>query len=322
MAGTGAFGKACSRKIIASHTISRSAALNRIARNGHVYAISAEFSQLNKTGGRFIPVLKGINRTSTFNGFCSDHDDGIFKPIDALEPKTDSEFCCRLAYRAVSKELYLKRQMQRTPEQIALLQCGRSIEQQIFIGEYQADMNAGMLAAVRDLEAYQASLERAISSEGAGGWSHLVVKVQGVTPIATSSLFQPEENLFREKLQDLGDIETPTQAVVFSVLPLAGRGVFVLSFKHDEHYAASFVESLLSLSNEKIVSYLIGVAFERCENLAISPDWWDALSGSTRDDLLAAMNRGISPFGEDSSMLRPLDFRFESLPALTEKQML
>src|SRR6185437_5363582 len=114
---------------------------------------------------------KGINRTSTFNGFCSDHDDGIFKPIDALEPKTDSEFCCRLAYRAVSKELYLKRQMQRTPEQIALLQCGRSIEQQIFIGEYQADMNAGMLAAVRDLEAYQASLERAISSEGAGGWS-------------------------------------------------------------------------------------------------------------------------------------------------------
>jgi hypothetical protein len=322
MAGEGAFSKSCSRKIIASHTISRRAALSRIARNGHVYALSVEFSQLNKTGGRLIPVLKGINRTSIFNGFCSDHDDGIFKPIDALDPKIDSGFCCRLAYRAVSKELYLKRQMQQSQAQVALLQRGRGIKQQVFIDKYHNDMNAGMLAAVRDLEAYQASLEQAISSGEDGGWSHLVVRVQGVMPIATSSLFQPEHNLFGESLQDLSNLETPTQAIVFSALPLTAGGIFVLSFKVDEHHAVSFFESLLSLSNEKIVSYLVGVAFERCENLAIYPDWWDGLSNSVRDELLSAMNRGVSPFGEDSSMLGPLEFRIEPLPILTEKQVL
>lgn len=322
MAGDGAFGIACSKRIIASHTMSRKAALERVARDGHVYAISPSFSQFEKSGGLIAPVLKGVHKTSTFNGFCSSHDDLIFKQIDALHPAVDAAFCNRLAYRAVCKELHLKKYMQRDQGQMQLLQMGRTLEFQRFIYDIAEGLNAGMRAAARELDVCRASLDEAISSARLNGWRHYVVQVQGQFPLAASSIFQPERNLFGEQLQNLEDIEAPSQPVVFSAVPAVDGGYFVLSFRCDHRNARSYVESVVALPDASLVPYLIGLAFERCENIAILPDWWDGLSNVSRADLLGAINRGASLFGEDSCVLNPLNFHIDSAPLILEKRMI
>lgn len=321
MAGSGAFGLECSKKIIASHTISRRAALERVAREGHVYAISPSFSQLDKSGGVLVPVLRGIHKTSTFHGFCSSHDDSIFKLIDALHPVVDAAFCNRLAYRAVCKELYLKKYMQRDQEQVRLLQMGRTPEYQQFIYGCFEGINAGMHAAARDLDAYRISLAEAISSRDME-WSHYVVQVRGQLPLAASSIFQPEKNLFGELLQDLADMEMPSQPVIFSAIPVVDGGYIVLSFRSDDRLARSYVESITALSDASLVPYLVGLAFEYCENIAILPEWWDGLSHASRLECLRAINRGTSTFGENSSVLNPLSFRVDAVPLLLGKKMI
>src|SRR4051794_29336564 len=69
---------ACSRGIVRAHTVRRGADLRAIARKGHVYQGAADSRTLDKTGGRIIPTLVGINNASTFWGFCHKHDSTTF----------------------------------------------------------------------------------------------------------------------------------------------------------------------------------------------------------------------------------------------------
>ncbi len=70
----------CSPQISRAHTVPRSGSLARIARDGHVYAYQLSLQELQKTGGTVKPQLVGINRASTFTGFCSEHGRSIFAP--------------------------------------------------------------------------------------------------------------------------------------------------------------------------------------------------------------------------------------------------
>ena len=71
----------CSPQISRAHTIPRFGSLARIARDGHVYAYQFSFQELQKADGKVKPQLVGINRASTFTGFCSKHDTSIFGPL-------------------------------------------------------------------------------------------------------------------------------------------------------------------------------------------------------------------------------------------------
>jgi hypothetical protein len=85
----------CSGPIVRAHTVRRSADLKAIARNGHVYQSSADFSDLNRTDGRVIPKLIGINDASTFWGFCKKHDATTFASLEnrSFVPTDEQRSC-------------------------------------------------------------------------------------------------------------------------------------------------------------------------------------------------------------------------------------
>ena len=99
----------CSKKIIKAHTVSKSGCLAEISdETNHVLGLKPSLSSLNKNSGIVHLEKIGINRASTFGGFCSFHDKELFSPIEDNEFVYTEEQCFLLAYRAVAKEQYAK----------------------------------------------------------------------------------------------------------------------------------------------------------------------------------------------------------------------
>ena len=103
--------KTCSGRVIAAHTIQRNGGLNHIARGGHVGNLLIHPSKLNYKHRSLNsePNRIGIGEASTFNGFCSHHDNELFAPIDDNPFTGDLQQILLLAYRSVCHELHSKR---------------------------------------------------------------------------------------------------------------------------------------------------------------------------------------------------------------------
>lgn len=91
----------CSTKKCRCHTISKKASLDKIAVEGHVYAVSPNDDDFYER--------IGVNKATIFYGFCKSHDTELFSPVEntaeALE--TENQFFV-LSYRSLCMRLYKK----------------------------------------------------------------------------------------------------------------------------------------------------------------------------------------------------------------------
>ena len=82
-------------------------ALTRIAARGHVFSFVPNAHNFVRHGPKSPPQQLGVNRASTFTGFCSKHDNAIFAPLEKT-PFARTPRCFLLAYRTLARELHLK----------------------------------------------------------------------------------------------------------------------------------------------------------------------------------------------------------------------
>ena len=120
----------CSGFIVKAHTVSRSASLKQIARDGHVYQITSNFISLKNNSVPLEPKLIGTNRASTFMGFCRKHDNEIFAPIEKQQFRCTPEQCFLVAYRALCREVFIKEGTARNLSTLRELDRGRDLQQQ------------------------------------------------------------------------------------------------------------------------------------------------------------------------------------------------
>ena len=95
----------CTNPAIRAHSIQNSRIIDLLARDGHVKMIEPVLRPGSLPRFRFNDV--GRNRASAFEGFCTDHDQALFRRIDS-DPLTapDEQQLFLLAYRAASRELH------------------------------------------------------------------------------------------------------------------------------------------------------------------------------------------------------------------------
>lgn len=294
----------CTGRIVSAHTISRAASLNALAVDGHVYSYKLSIAGLQRSGGRVVPELVGVRKASTFNGFCSKHDTSIFKVLDVLEDHLSPEFLAKMCFRSISKELFLKRNLLDDERDIRAFEMGRSAYAQRRIRSILSEKNAGMKAAIRELEVLKSKFDSMIEVGCYNGAVHVVIELRGVLPVLISSLFQPERTAAGERIQNLQDMGVLAECVLLGSFPVGSNSCIVLSFLEGASLARKFVESVVALPPEAIAGYFIGLAFEVAENIAISPVWWDGLDKEWREVLTGAWNRGL--LFSQSSEVAPL----------------
>jgi hypothetical protein len=97
----------CSRAIHA-HSIQQNGSLSLIADLGHVYAVSSNFDDVRRHRGALSYTRQGIQRVSTFRGFCREHDEQLFRPIDTAPLIPTARQVLLYAYRALCREAFVK----------------------------------------------------------------------------------------------------------------------------------------------------------------------------------------------------------------------
>jgi hypothetical protein len=274
----------CSGNIIRAHTIAKSGSLKYIARDGHVYAIRPSIEILEKTKGMFEPQLIGINQASTFTGFCSKHDNDIFFELEKTDFQGTSEQCFLLGYRTVSRELFMKASSNKLFETKSVnLAKGRDIEQQKRLNLIISGLREGIDAGLRDIKYYKSIYDDILISKRFNDIRSYQIHFDGPPPIMASGSIFPEYDFEGNLLQDLTDVKTTPHIINFTSFFTGIHGAFVFSWiPQCDAKCNNFIESLDMKQDKDIANYIIRFLFEYCENLCISPDWWENKDASIK----------------------------------------
>jgi hypothetical protein len=286
----------CSGRIIRAHTVPRAGSLNRIARDGHVYAFIPTIENLSRNNGILEPVLLGVRNASTFTGFCSIHDDAIFAPLEKAPFTATPEQCFLLGYRGMARERYTKQSSARMSPLRRLADRGKRIDRQVEIQMLNQLFEYGLAAALNDTQAQMDEYAARLKSGDYSDVRAYVIETVGPPPVMCSAGWLPSSDFEGTELQDIAQSK---RLAAMSVTAMWGgeKGVVVFQWlAQDDDVCHAFVDSVARLSDDQIGPALVRLMFEHFENVHIAPAWWEALAYPVRTSLINRMARSANPF--------------------------
>ena len=253
-------------------------------------------SNVVRGGPAFPPQRLGVTRASTFTGFCSKHDDAIFAPLEKLPFTGTSEQCFLLAYRALARELHLKRAT------LAYLKPRLHEFQHVLgrtapLGSFTlAGVLKGTRKGIADMTSHKDEYDQILIAKDYRRVRAHVIELSEPPAVMCSAGIVPEHTFLGEKLVDVVNHRGRLDLLTFSSFADANGGFVVFVWLEDDsNYSERLVQSLKLISTNTLTSSLIRFFFECCENVHIGPSWWQNLPESIQASLIARMD-GSSEF--------------------------
>lgn len=307
----------CTGNIIKAHTVPRSSSLSKIARDGHVYAFVLNMENLTRNNGKIVPELLGVKKASTFSGFCSNHDNAIFEPIENHEFNGSPEHCFLLGYRAIARELYTKESSSQLDGLRKMADKGRDISTQRAIQMFNSVFDTGLAAGVKDIRKIKARYDQALTGCDFSNVRAYVLEIKTPPPVMCSAGWFPTLDFDANILQDLTDLTRTPHGMTCTSFWGGDSGAIVFQwFSEDDETCERFVRSLHAIDDINLTAAVFRLLFEYFENVFIEPEWWEALPEKTRSALINRMARSASPFDklekhplkDDSMQMPQLEF--------------
>lgn len=287
--------------IIKAHTVSKSSGLTDIADStNHVLGLKQNLANYRKNKGKPRFEKIGINKASTFRGFCSKHDKQLFSCFEDMPFVGTQKQCIALTYRAVAKEIYAKENALEVAGFIKNMDRGRHLIFQINIQEQNFFYQLGLEAAINDLYTIKNDVDFELLSKGSRSYNFLVMESSSPIPVVASSAINPTQDFNGKHIQDLSNLEIKPEYLVFNAFSSNGKGFVVFSWLKKAKIVDRFIQSLLSINNNEMYSYLVNFFFSSAENSFISPDWWADLNDIQRNKIEELFNIG-SDISKDTS---------------------
>jgi hypothetical protein len=265
----------CTGGIVKAHSV-QGALLRKIARDGHVYRGTASMASLEKHQGHIAHELAGVNLASTFTGFCNLHDTEIFAPIENQSFTTGPEQCFLLGYRAVCRELFVKRAAVENAEWLVQNVPAQNLT---FAKHNLIATNVG----ARDIEWHKDAYDRDLRVANVGAVEWISIDLSCPPDFVCSGLCLPDYDFAGKPLQDLSDASAILQLVTFSVLPTDQGGVVVFAWHSTSGQVGwQLASSLSALDNSSLPHAIVRFAFSYTENRYLSPSWWESLDPVAR----------------------------------------
>jgi hypothetical protein len=291
-----AAGKPCKSKIVRAHTVRRSADLESVARDGHVYRISADHEVLVETGGRPAARLIGINSASTFSGFCARHDAETFRPLETSEFLGTKEQCFLLFFRAWARETYTKEASANSMSLFRNADRGRPKEVQAAMQSFVGAMAEGTMKGVKDTRHFKSLLDDALLTRSFDLVKSRIIWFQHPLDVVCSGATYPYWDFRGDTLQELTGPKLLSPLAI-TLLQGGSQGAAVLSWLEGyEGPPQTFLESLLE--EHRIGDAIIRFVFSALENTFARPEWWDRLPAAYQQDLIRRMIEYMIPFRE------------------------
>ena len=294
----------CKGDIVKAHTVSKSTNLKKIERDGHVYGFIPSFENLTKNNGILQPELLGINKASTFTGFCAHHDKIIFSPLEDKEFEASKEQCFLLCYRAHAREYFTKNGAANLLDFMKESDRGKGFSEQIAIQSFVSNYTTGVKAGVRDNKIYKSILDDILITKDFSSIKAYIINFKKIPSVFCSAGIFPEFDFYGNRLQDLSDLSTTPDFLTFSTIARKTGGSVVFCWVNHSHSKGScekFIESLKIIDASNITSSILRFFFEFCENVFMEPTWWELLEKSKKESLLKRFVNAASIFVERKS---------------------
>ena len=280
-------------QIIAAHSIQRSGQLTQIAEDGHVYRLSADLSVLKRTGGAPEPKRVGIGKVSTFAGFCSHHDNDLFKSIDQSPLVPEVQQVALYAYRCLCREYFVK---ENAVQLFASLR-NHPNHSQHSEALFEASLT-GHSIGFNGLKYHKENYDLALRANSYHEFGYTVFTSDSPWPFQLSGLLYPDFDFTGQPLQEVGT-DGPLDLITFFTAPTSSGWAFGFawhrsSFRSCEHLMKSLATSVCRGSN--LADVLLRFSISCCENHAIRISWWDGLSPTAKAELIERMSLMASPY--------------------------
>jgi hypothetical protein len=294
--------------IIKAHSIQRNRSLLAIADNGHVYHISANIGHLKKNQGRLTYEKCGINKVSTFLGFCKRHDNELFESIDSYSLIPTEQQALLYAYRSLCRELFVtENALELTNKQLKNCDDQKAIN--MMLSGYMKGKNFGFKNLKRHKEIYDKSLKENLYSD----IRYVIFISKQIPTIAFSGLFYPDFDFIGRILQNLGDHKSDLELLTFCSAPMEDGWAFLFAWHEtSSNVCVAFMRSLATMihnSSDLLRDYLFRLVMTNCENIAISPKWWEYLSEDKKGEIMDRVSLAADIFAitEQSYLMKGLE---------------
>jgi len=275
-------------KAISSHSVPV-AALVSIANDGHVYTFtSPTHEELERiySSCKYGPKPLGINRASTYHGFCSNHDDLIFSEIEKCDIKPTSKQVFLFHFRAYSRTFYLNVNSGKALREIhnaklpddhnpidALVKGASAFQSQ---GEAFSDL-------IRNFE----SMKSSVDSGTVPMLDHIFIRINCIPDVMCSTLFVPIydiEGRFLLPLAKRSELDS-CQTMSITISKDSAGGFLLLAWKGEDTLTSEFIRTFIESGYD--LNRLIAVIFGNTDNFFFNEIWWQNLDEERRDMLMS-----------------------------------
>lgn len=264
----------CLETAIRAHSVQNKEVLEQLCRKGHVVMPRVKLNA--KKPPTFIFEEIGRNKATTFTGLCSEHDNILFKPIEACSINyQDPHHLFLLAYRAVLKEAHASRK--------TAIDIQVTFQEGVRKGLFPKDEPSppGELAVDHMISAYlvEEIRKRFNAAYLDKDWTrveHKLAVIESSPGVAVNSMFTT------------GIYSKATDAAAFVTLNIfpnrsTDKTIVVFSFlKENQPEAFQAFESIWSARGDYQQYELSKLILRKCENLVIAPALYDAFSDSQK----------------------------------------
>jgi hypothetical protein len=298
--------------LINAHSIQKSGLLEKISRNGHVYTISRNLTDIKKNRGRADYKLVGINKISTFRGFCRYHDNILFEPIDNNILIPTSEQIVLYAYRSLCREIHAKSSV--------INKLGRIYEESIrqaAVDDLMKGVIIGNYNGLNNLMWHKQRYDESIKNKKYDDIRYVVYKMKNSPNIAFSGLIFPHYDFGGNLLQDIGNQNLRLDLFTFSSAPMENGWGYIISWhKSSDTNSRRLYRSLIkNKCKQTLTDKLFRLALN-VENIGIKPEWWENLCKENRTRIIDYVTEASDPLSEIRS-----DYLDRSLEGITDWQI-
>ncbi|MBV7552251.1 SEC-C domain-containing protein [Pseudomonas sp. PDM28] len=292
----------CTKKIINAHTVSKSSSLKEISVDGHVLSFYSSAME-NIKAGKLSPNKIGINKASTFSGFCSHHDKTLFSPIEDNPFSVNSEHCFLVAYRAVSREVYVKNSASNVFQDIKSFDKGLPLNLQIAFQQFAGSAYNGNDLTKKDLAYIKGKLDMMFMEKTVSQLKHVVFELEKPPSVMGSAIVALKFGFdgksiqsFSQNAQDIPDY------IIINFFSSAEKGYIVLSWLQE--HATTAQKLIKQIAENNITSdYLAILMISFIENIYIDPAWWDTLESKLQNYVCDVFSGGVTRQYTGNSMV-------------------
>lgn len=221
----------------------------------------------------------GINKASTFTGFCGVHDRILFRRIDDPVVIWDRDSAFLLSYRTLCRELFAKLCAADFLQDARGFDRGMGPEEQLMVQKSVLVSQANTYAANRSGQRLKKRYDQLlVDLPNLDGFEHITLHFKEDPHFAISGGFEPDVDLDGRRMQNLYDFSTDPELVTLNVVPSQDGTIVSIGWVSDPRgVGRKYVESFVA---DGRLGAFVFMGLANIENAFMRPSTWAGLPGS------------------------------------------